>query len=114
MGIGRLLTRPVVLHHQQEGALDEYGNPTVTWMTEDTVAYVEQTTTEERVVGREVQSADWLVVLPAGTALDPEDRVEVPDVPAMFEIVGHPSRPRRPAANTESHVEARMRIHTGG
>lgn len=117
MGVGRLLNRPVVLHHPGEptGETDAWGNPVIgPETTVDTVAYLEQTVTEEVVVGQQTASADWLIVLPAGTGLGATSSVEVPDMPAMFEVVGLPRRMVRPQTNTESHVEARLRIHTGG
>jgi len=111
--IGRLLQRPLVVLQPVRGVRDSHGRQAVvSWSSTPVVGYLEQRQTDEVVIGQDSYSADWLVVLPAGTALDPWDRVEDPAVPLTLEVVGLPARPRRATDDTEHHVEAKARAVT--
>jgi hypothetical protein len=113
--IDRLLKRPVTIWRQGPPVTDAYGVEVPgSWEPSPALAYLEQTVTTEVVVGAEVYQADWLLVLGKGVAVAGWDRVEVPDIPATFEVVGVPNRRRRPQSDTEHHVEARLRLVNTG
>jgi hypothetical protein len=108
--IERLLQRPLKVLHQEPGGTDGYGNEVPgPWVATGTLGCLEQQATTEVVVGQDSFQADWLCVLPAGTALGSWDRIECPDLGATFEVVGLPNRLRRARTDTESHVEASCR-----
>ena len=113
--IGRLLRRPVRVLHRSEPWIDAYGveHPGA-WESTPVLAYVEQTTTQDVTAGGEVVQADWLLLAPGGITLSAWDRIEVPDMATTFEVIGLPSRLRRPRTDAEHHIEARLRtINTG-
>lgn len=111
--IYRLLQRPLVVRQPVRGIRDSHGHmAVVSWSSTDVVGYLEQRSTEEVVVGQDTYQADWLVVLPAGTALDPWDRVEDAAAGLALEVVGLPARPRRAITDEEHHVEAKARVVT--
>lgn len=92
----------------QDGAADEYGNPTDTTLTAATRCYIEQRNATENTNDRSTTSEDWLLMLPAGTAVDATDRVTV-DGYGTFEVIGPPWPVRNPRADAISHVEATVR-----
>jgi len=108
--IDRLLRRPLNVLHREPGGTDDYGNPVPgPWVPTPVRGYLEQQATTEVVVGQDSFQADWLCVLPAGTAVAAWDRIECLDLGATFEVVGLPARPHRARNDTESHVEASCR-----
>jgi len=123
VSVNRLLQRPIVVHRVNVASeYDEYGNeiPGVA-DTFTALGYLEQIERVERVVDAQLYSADWWLALPAGTALDAWDRIEVPDLvvtvngeqrAAMFEVIGTPDRPRRARQNVEAFVQAELRTVT--
>lgn len=111
--IDRLLKRPLVVHQPVRGVRDSHGRQAVaSWNTHAVLGYLEQRQTAEVVIGQDTYSADWLCVLPAGTALDPWDRVEDAGTGVVYEVVGLPARPHRAPTDEEHHVEAKLRVVT--
>lgn len=113
--IDRLLRRPLVIHQRGDPWTDAYGvtHPGA-WVPTPTLGYVEQTTTKDVTVGGQVVSADWLLLVGPGTSITAWDRVEVPDMNGLFEVIGLPSRQHRATSDAEHHIEARLRlINTG-
>jgi len=111
--IDRVLRRPLVVHQPVRGVRDSHGRQAVaSWNATPTVGYLEQRQTAEVVIGQDTYSADWLCVLPAGTALDAWDRIEDPATGQVWEVIGLPARPQRAITAVEHHVEAKLRVVT--
>jgi head-tail adaptor len=109
MTIDRLLHDTVVLLHPGAGS-DDYGNPVPTWAlgaaSQTVSAVVQQIGRAEQTSDRDTPASDWLLVVPAGTAISAYDRVRWQG--ATFEVIGKPapwSTPRGP-----HHLEARIRL----
>jgi len=111
--IDRVLKRPLVVHQPVRGVRDSHGRQAVaSWNATAVLGYLEQRQTAEVVIGQDTYSADWLCVLPAGTALAPWDRIEDPAAGLVWEVVGLPARPHRAPTDEEHHVEAKLRVVT--
>lgn len=109
--ISQLLTRPVTISRRSPGAADDYGNATSTTATVQTVGELQQRSRSEPGDQGEVSDSGWLLVLPAGTAIDTSDTVTVGG--QVFEVTGDPWHARWPRTGVESHVEATVRRVAG-
>jgi len=87
--------------------VDRYGNPTDTEATTSTTCYCEQRQRSENTVDANVQSEDWLVMLPAGTDVAGNDKITVGSL--VLEVVGPPWPVRNPRTQSASHVECNAR-----
>lgn len=113
MSLTDLLNRPVtLLQRAASGDVDEYGNDVPDETLTETVGELQQTKRDELPVGDETTRTDWLLVLPAGTALRTGDVAIVDGL--QYEVVGDPWRLRNPRTQAESHVEATCRRVAGG
>ena len=116
MTIDRLFVPDGVVIVRAATTTDRYGNTVSDWedTTRTTVdGWVAQTGTDEGVGDRQHVTSTWAVFLPAGTDLEPGDRVEWQG--DTFEVHGRPNRARR-AGRTRGgvhHVEAELRTVEG-
>ena len=109
MSIGALLTLAcTITHAAPSGAADEYGDPTEQTFSSDTTCHLEQVAAREETSGRDTQTEDWRLFLPAETTIDGGDRVTV-DGYGTFEALGPPWPVHNPRTRTVSHVECRAR-----
>lgn len=112
MSLAGLLNQPLTIQRRGVVGTDEYGNDVLgTVSTPAAVGYVEQTAAKEITVGQETYTTDWLVVLPAGTAIDGSDRI-VHDG-RLLEVIGSPHEAWNPRRRAVDHVEVRAREVTG-
>lgn len=100
----------VTVKVRQDGAVDGYGNPTVSWVDGDTVDVWLQPQSEpvEVVVGRETVVSDWRMHDPSGSVtVSAVDRVS--DGARLFEVVGSPV-PRVFPAGVTHRVDVNLRL----
>ncbi len=111
MDITRLLNLPCTIHTVTDGAVDEYGDPTVTTTDTDTVCWYERRNNSTE--GNERSGAEnWLIdtldlYLPAGTAIGGDDRVTIGD--DLYEVLGPPHQYTHPRHVTGVYVSAIIR-----
>lgn len=86
---------------------DRYGNPNTAETTTTTVCYAEQRSRSEHTANADSQSQEWLVVLPAGTDVDGNDRITIGTL--VLEVVGPPWSARNPRTEATSQVEVTAR-----
>ena len=102
--IDTLLTEAcVIVRRAATVERDEYNDLILGETRTDARGYAEWTTAREKVDGMDVLGASWRVFLPAGTALDGIDAIEVDDL--VIEVRGEPWRVFNPRTGQESHVE---------
>lgn len=110
--IDHLLSEPVTIQHRDLSGIDVYGSTTTTTTTSTaTVGYLERRSAVETVAGRQQTVSQWLLVLPAGTAVDATDRVVARGL--TFEVDGPPDVRTRPGG-TAHHVEVELRAVSTG
>lgn len=106
--LSQLLNRPcTITSRTASGEIDESGDETYTPTTVETVCELQQRRRDEPDAQGEFSDTDWLIFLPAGTAIDTSDTVTVDGV--TYEVVGDPWPARNPRTQTVSHVEASLR-----
>lgn len=104
MSLAALMNRAcTVTHITDDGPPDEYGDPTEQTTTTSTVCYCEQRNASEDTVNADTQAEDWLVMLPAATAVDGNDRVTVGSL--VLEVQGPPWPAYNPRTAAVSHIE---------
>lgn len=104
-----LLPQTVVISTYSEGSQSPRGVPTATWTPQPPVqGRLQQTGGGEITDGQQTTIADWLLILPGGTAIGSKDKVAIDG--QTFEVVGPPNRVY--GATSEHHVEARLRSVT--
>lgn len=109
--LAQLLNRSCTITRLQPGDdCDGYGNQTSEETTIVTVCDLQQRQRNESP--DEIVASDWLLVLPAGTAIGAGDTVTV-DGAGTFEVHGEPWQARNPRTRSISHLEATVR-RTGG
>ncbi len=103
-----LLTDTVTVLRYTAGALDRYGNPTVTYAADaSAVACMLQPATADENTTREATVVtEWRLFLPGTVNLGAHDRVRHA-VEGDLEVVAEPERHRTPRG--VHHVEARVR-----
>lgn len=107
MTLAALLNLPcTITRRTQNGAADDYGNPTYTTTTTTTVCELQQQVASEDVVDRDGQASDSILILPAGTGIDGGDKVTVSGVD--YEVDGPPWAARNPRTGLAHHVECRV------
>lgn len=106
-----LLNQDVTIEHRAYSGTNDHGAPSLaTTSTETVKGYLEQqrSTSDASVQGRQDTSrADWLLILPAGTAIDHTDRVTVDGT--TFEVIDIPWSPTRATTGLAHHVELVVR-----
>lgn len=108
MSFAALLVRDVTILHSTT-TIDEYGDPVHTWAgTAVTPGWLSQLTAlEQRNSSAEVTT--WHLSLPAGTAIEAQDRVTVDGI--VYELTGPPNRAWTPRG--EHHTECELRLVEG-
>lgn len=107
MTLAALLNLPcTITRRTQNGAADGYGNPTETTTVTTTVCELQQQFAGEDVTDSNVQSSDFLLVLPAGTGIDGGDKVTIDG--SDYEVDGPPWSARNPRTGVVSHVQCRV------
>lgn len=107
MSLSTLLTEPVTILRYQEGTVDDYGNPTSTWIDVGVVnGRMEQRSGEERTIDGNVLTSDWVLYLPASTEVHGRDRVS-DRFGRTFEVTG-PSNIRS-TPTRDVYVEVSLR-----
>lgn len=92
------------------GSANSHGVPTPSWTDQAPVwGHLSQGSTSEVTDGYQATIADWLLVLPAGTAITAQDRVKADG--KTFEVVGEPWRVT--GRQGEHHVEVHVRTVNG-
>lgn len=110
MSLADLLNLPVTIVRrtgEDDGAFD----PVPSEALVQTVGELQQTQRAEPAAEGELSVTTWLLVLPAGTAVDTGDAVVAGG--QTFEVVGDPWPARNPRTRLASHVECTVR-RTGG
>lgn len=107
--LSALINRPATLVIRVDsGEVDDYGNAVLSETTVETVAELQQRRRDEPEGQGETSETDWVLFLPAGTALTTADTVTVEPL-GTFEVVGDPWPARNPRTRVESHVECSVR-----
>lgn len=107
-----LLNRPCLIHRTSPSSTtDQFGSPTDTVTAVATVCEL-QALAAARGDGEPSQHLDlsdsgWLLILPAGTEIDPPDTVEVEGL--IYEVVTAPWSVRSPWTRVHSHIEVGLR-----
>lgn len=113
MAITNLLQqRATFTRRRPSGAEDAHGNPTTVDEDDELVAcYYEQTQPSEITVGRSLEMADGLLVLPADTEAAANDEVVIDGI--THAIIGPPWQVFDPVSGEVSHIECRTRSYVG-
>lgn len=112
--LSTLLNRPCTITRRSFGdEVDERGDYIATESAVETVCELQQKQRSEPEDQGELSDTTWLLILPAGTAIDTGDAVTMTDTGEEFEMVGDPWPARNPRTRAESHVEATVRRTAG-
>lgn len=112
MPIDLLMNLPVTIVSRTDGGdADEYGNAIPTENATQTVGELQQIRRDEPDAAGETSDTRWLLVLPAGTAINTGDAVIVDN--EVFEVVGAPWPARNPRTQAVHHLEATLRRTAG-
>jgi hypothetical protein len=112
MALADLLNLPVTLVQRTDsGTLDDYGNDIPTEVEVETVCELQQRRRDEPDGHGEMSSADFLLVLPAGTDARTADIAVIDG--QDYEFVGDPWIARNPRTGVVSHVECTVRRTAG-
>lgn len=110
--LSTLLNRPCTIWSRSaSGDLDELGDAIDNETATQTVCELQQRQRTEPRSESDLSDTGWLLILPAGTAVDTSDRVEVDG--HVFEVIGDPWVARNPQTQTVSHIEATLRRTAG-
>lgn len=102
----RLLTTPCDVYTVSAGALDEYGDATLTTSVANTTCHLEQMQSNEGESAA-VEETRWRVWLPAGTSLDGLDYLVIAG--ARYALTGDPWPVIRPTTGVVDHLELQAR-----
>ena len=112
MPLSTLLNRPCTIIRRSESEdLDAHFNPILEEVEVQTVCELQQQRRDEPGDHGELSDTRWLLILPAGTAIDTGDGVVVDG--DTYEMVGDPWPARNPRTQEESHIEATLRRTAG-
>ena len=112
MTIAMLLTRDCTITHRTAGvSVDAYGSEIPATATTSTVCELQQQQRTEANERGTVAEDVWLLVLPAGTTIGPDDTVTVDG--DVFHVHGDPWPVRNPRTGATHHVEATVRRGQG-
>lgn len=107
--IGALLTRSIDLLAPAT-SIDAYGNTVREYATTTTVrGWLHRIAASDDLINRDAEIGDWILVLPAGTTITGDYRVQVDDV--TYEIVGAVYTAHTPTG--PHHIEARLKVVDG-
>jgi hypothetical protein len=115
MQVARFLNRPSTIWTVTESDTeDEYGNPVAAEPTDTAVdcyfaPWSDEASVTEGRVDRATTTDEWLYVVPAGTALESIDYIEIDGETGTFEVVGEPTNDWNPLTASASHISARLR-----
>jgi hypothetical protein len=103
----RLMTRQgTLLHRSQDGAPDEYGDPS--WVTVEQGAALElQQEVSYEAEGGALQLSTWRLFLPPYLGVDGWDAVDIDG--EVYELEGDAWLARNPRTGENTHIEARVR-----
>src|SRR5688572_27377107 len=111
MPLSQLLNLPCTITRRTPSADDEeindYGDPVQNETEVDTVCELQQRARSEDDLQGELSDTSWLLILPAGTAIDTGDAVTIDG--KTYELVGDPWQARNPRTETVEHIEATLR-----
>lgn len=112
MSLTELLNRPMTLvRRSASGDIDESGDEIQTEEQVEVVGELQQQQRDEPGSQGEFSSTKWLLILPAGTAIDTGDQVVCDG--QVYEVVGDPWAARNPRTEAEHHVEATLKRTAG-
>jgi hypothetical protein len=105
--LGSLLVQAVTVRRNAAATTDAEGNTTRPAASDQTYRgrLGQQVTVETLTGGPRTEQTSWLLYLPAGAVIGPQDRVVVDGV--TYEVDGQPYR-ALDGAGAEHHVEARL------
>lgn len=104
MTVGALMNQACTITTRVDAATkDRYGNPDHTEATVSTVCYWEQRSRTETSGEGVVAVEEWLVMLPAGTTVDQNDKITVGAL--SLEVLGPAWPALNPRTQSTSHVE---------
>lgn len=109
--IGALLTRDVDLLAPTTST-DAYGNTIRTYDPDDATTvrgWLHRTATSDDLLNRDADIGDWILILPAGTTVTGDYRVQADNV--TYEIVGAVYTAHTPTG--PHHIEARLKVVDG-
>lgn len=110
--IDGLLTQPVTITRRTSEARDSYGNVRLTDAAPvATVGLAQQNGETDNLDSQDQAAGDWWLYLPAGTAIDRNDRATVAGL--TLEVVGRPRAVTRGTTGVVHHIEARCRLVEG-
>jgi len=114
MNISELLTRTCTLLLRETSGEDAYGNEETETTELETVCEVQQAQRLEEPAEGEVSDTRWNGYFPVepGEALSTGDAVRATGI-GVLELVGAPWVVRDPETQTDSHVEATLRLVAG-
>lgn len=103
----RLMTQTVTVRRNAAGVVDTEGNTTRPTLADVTYPgrLAQQVAVEQQDGTPTTEQVRWLLYLPAGASLGPQDRVVIDGI--TYEVDGIPFRPLD-GAGVEHHVEARL------
>lgn len=108
MSLTALLNRELTLvRRTDEGETDVYGNPAPTEELVPVVGELQQVRRDEPDDNGELSDTNWLLILPAGTAVNTGDALVCDG--QLYEVVGDPWQARNPRTGVASHIEATCR-----
>lgn len=102
--IHQLIRMPCVVHHQDPGAADVYGDHPLTEQssTQERCYFAQATRTDED----QIEAERWLLYLLPSVAIDANDEVTV--VGMRLAVWGNPWRVVDPVTGYETHIEATL------
>jgi len=109
MSLAKLLNQPLELHKNQHTTLDEYGNQIPGDASVVQIfGYLEQITSVETLVDRDVIVSAWHAFLPAGTDINAYDRIKFAN--QTFEVDGAPWSVYNPRSGSVSHIQTNLKV----
>lgn len=109
MSLTSLLTQDVQILPFEEGAVNEYNDPTPSFGDPvDVKAYVEKRGGDEELEDRETAVSRWLLVLGPGALLDHRDRIVYDG--QVFQVDGTVDEVWNPRTASVHHIEADLTL----
>lgn len=106
------MNRSCLIRRKTPGSTtDAYGNPVDTFTETTTTCEIQPASSirrdDERSQHLDLTDSDWLLILPAGTEIDPPDQVKVEGL--TYEVSTAPWQARNPWTREPTHVEVGLR-----